>query len=50
MLVGRRIRRKKEKKKEKRSVQGAFVPGLEWDTPCWLLCVGFLWLLDAIKG
>jgi hypothetical protein len=37
----------KEKKERKRNGQGSFVPGP--DMPCWLCCMGFLWMLSAIK-
>jgi hypothetical protein len=38
----------KERKKKREMVRGAFFPGP--DTPCWLCCVGFAWLLGPIKG
>jgi hypothetical protein len=42
--------KKKEKSKEgKKKQPGAFFPGLEPDTPCWLCQVGFSGLLGA-KG
>jgi hypothetical protein len=37
-----------EKKRESEMAGGGQFPGL--DTHCWLCCVGFLWLLGAIKG
>jgi hypothetical protein len=36
------------KRKEKRKAGMLFFPGL--DMPCWLCHMGFLQLLDAIKG
>jgi hypothetical protein len=39
---------RKEKSKKQEKQLGAFFPGPEPDTPCWLYLVGFLQLLGAI--
>jgi hypothetical protein len=44
VLVGR----KKERTKKDKRPGGFFFPGA--DIPGWLCCVGFSWLLGAIKG
>jgi hypothetical protein len=39
---------KRKKKKKERNSQEALFPG--WDKPCWLCHMGFLQLLDTVKG
>jgi hypothetical protein len=36
------------KKRETARGLFSFFPG--WDMPCWVSCMGFSWLLGAIKG
>jgi hypothetical protein len=40
----------KQKEKKEKKFLGAFFPGLEPDTACWLCRMGFWQLLSAIKG
>jgi hypothetical protein len=37
-----------EKNRKEKGPEGFFFPGP--DTPCWLCCMGFSWLLGGIKG